>query len=66
VKANKGAPGIDGMRIGDFAEFACSSWPEIRQALCDGSYQPQPVRRVAIPKPNGGGERLLGIPTAIA
>jgi RNA-directed DNA polymerase len=65
VKANKGAPGIDGMRIGDFAEFACSSWPEIRQALCDGSYQPQPVRRVAIPKPNGGGERLLGIPTVV-
>ena len=65
VKANKGAPGIDGMRIEDFAEFACSSWPEIRQALCDGSYQPQPVRRVAIPKPNGGGERLLGIPTVV-
>jgi RNA-directed DNA polymerase len=65
VKANKGAPGVDGMRIEDFAEFACSSWPEIRQALCDGSYQPQPVRRVAIPKPNGGGERLLGIPTVV-
>lgn len=54
VKANKGVPGIDGMHIEDFAEFACSSWPEIRQALCDGSYQPQPVRRVSIPKPNGG------------
>jgi RNA-directed DNA polymerase len=65
VKANKGAPGVDGMRIEDFAEFACSSWPQIRQALCDGSYQPQPVRRVSIPKPNGGGERLLGIPTVV-
>ena len=61
VKANKGAPGIDGMAIEDFAEFARSSWPGIRQALRDGSYQPQPVRRVSIPKPQGG-ERLLGIP----
>jgi len=65
VKANKGAPGVDGMHIADFAEFARSSWPEIRQALCDGSYRPQPVRRVSIPKPNGGGERLLGIPTIV-
>jgi RNA-directed DNA polymerase len=62
VKANKGAPGIDGMAIEDFAEFARSHWPDIRQALRDGSYQPQPVRRVSIPKPKGGGERLLGIP----
>jgi RNA-directed DNA polymerase len=65
VKANKVAPGVDGMHIEDFAEFARSSWPEIRQALCDGSYQPQPVRRVSIPKPNGGGERLLGIPAIV-
>ncbi len=65
VKANKGAPGVDGMGIEDFAEFARSSWPEIRQALCDGSYQPQPVRRVAIPKPHGGGERLPGIPCVL-
>ncbi len=62
VRSNKGAPGVDGMHIEDFAEFARSSWPAIRQALCDGSYQPQPVRRVSIPKPSGG-ERLLGIPT---
>ena len=54
VKANKGAPGIDGMRIEDFAEFARSHWPAIRQALRDGSYQPQPVRRVTIPKPQRG------------
>ena len=64
VKANRGAPGIDGMRIEDFAGFARSNWPAIRQALCDGSYQPQAVRRVVIPKPNGG-ERLLGIPTVV-
>jgi len=64
VKANRGAPGMDGMRIEDFAEFARSHWAEIRQQLADGSYQPQPVRRVDIPKP-GGGERLLGIPTVM-
>jgi RNA-directed DNA polymerase len=61
VKANRGAPGIDGMRIEDFPAFAGSHWPGIRQQLADGSYRPQPVRRVSIPKP-GGGERLLGIP----
>jgi RNA-directed DNA polymerase len=64
VKANRGAPGMDGMRIEDFAEFARSHWAEIRQQLADGSYQPQAVRRVSIPKP-GGGERLLGIPTVM-
>lgn len=64
VKANRGAPGIDGLRIEDFAEFARSNWAEIRQQLSDGRYQPQPVRRVSIPKP-GGGERLLGIPTVV-
>lgn len=64
VKANRGAPGIDRMAIEDFAEFARSNWPVIRQALRDGRYQPQPVRRVSIPKP-GGGERLLGIPTVV-
>lgn len=62
VKANKGAPGIDGMSIDDFPEFARLHWAGIRQQLADGTYQPQPVRRVSIPKPQGG-ERLLGIPT---
>lgn len=62
VKSNRGAPGIDGMRIEDFPAYARSHWPAIRQSLGDGRYQPQPVRRVAIPKP-GGGERALGIPT---
>lgn len=64
VNANKGAPGIDGMGIEDFTEFARANWPAIRQALRDGTYQPQPARRVSIPKP-GGGERLLGIPTVV-
>jgi RNA-directed DNA polymerase len=62
VKANRGAPGIDGMHIEDFAAFAREQWPTIRERLSDGSYRPQPVRRVMIPKP-GGGERPLGIPT---
>ncbi|MGH8604510.1 MAG: hypothetical protein ACREXR_17530, partial [Gammaproteobacteria bacterium] len=59
VKANKGAPGVDGMSLADFPAFARSHWSAIRQALLDGAYQPQPVRRVSIPKPNGG-ERWLG------
>jgi RNA-directed DNA polymerase len=62
VKANRGAPGIDGMPIEEFARFAREHWPAIRERLADGSYRPQPVRRVMIPKP-GGGERPLGIPS---
>jgi len=64
VKSNRGAPGIDGMPVEDFPAFACLHWPTIRQALLDGSYRPQPVRRVSIPKP-GGGERALGIPNVV-
>lgn len=65
VKANHGAPGIDGMSLEDFPAFAREHWPALRQALLDGTYQPAPVRRVAIPKPGGRGERLLGIPTVL-
>lgn len=64
VKANRGAPGVDGMRIEDFPAFARLHWADIRQRLSHGTYRPQPVRRVSIPKP-GGGERLLGIPTVV-
>jgi len=64
VKANKGAPGIDGMRIEEFPAYAREHWSTIRSRLLDGSYHPQPVRRVSIPKP-GGGERLLGIPSVV-
>ena len=64
VKANKGAPGSDGMTLEDFPTFARSHWSAIRQDLLDGTYQPQPVRRVSIPKPNGG-ERWLGIPSVV-
>jgi len=65
VKANQGAPGSDGMPLEDFPAFAREHWPTVRQALLDGTYQPAPVRRVAIPKPGGRGERRLGIPTVL-
>ena len=64
VKSNRGGPGVDGMTIDEFPSFARSSWPEIRQALLDGSYQPLPVLRHRIPKPKGG-ERLLGVPSVV-
>jgi RNA-directed DNA polymerase len=63
VKANRGAPGIDGMTVEAFPAFARKHWPEIRQALLDGTYQPSAVRRVEIPKRAGRGKRPLGIPT---
>ncbi len=65
VKSNKGAPGVDGMLLEDFAAYARLHWDEIRQSLRDGSYQPSPVRRVVIPKPGGKGDRLLGVPTVL-
>ena len=64
VKSNRGAPGVDGMGIEDFPAFAREHWPSIRLRLIDGTYSPQPVRRVMIPKP-GGGERALGIPSVV-
>ena len=62
VKANKGAPGIDGVTIEDFPAHARVHWPAQRAQIEHGRYRPQPVRRVEIPKPDGG-KRLLGIPT---
>jgi len=64
VKANKGSPGIDGMRVEELAAYLKEHWPRIRDQLLQGTYQPQPVNRVKIPKP-GGGERPLGIPTVL-
>lgn len=62
VKANKGAAGVDSLDISQTAEHLRWAWPGIRQQLLEGSYRPQPVRRVGIPKPDGS-ERELGIPT---
>ena len=64
VKENKGSPGIDGMTVGELPAFLKANWLRIREELLGGRYRPQPVRRVAIPKP-GGGERELGIPTVL-
>lgn len=64
VKSNDGAPGIDRMRIAEFADYARTHWPSIRQQLAEGSYCPQPVRRKMIAK-RGGGERPLGIPIVL-
>ena len=61
VKANRGAPGPDGITLKQFPEHFRSIWPELRQRLLDGTYRPQAARRKTIPKPDGG-ERLLGIP----
>lgn len=62
VKANKGAAGVDGLDIEQTARHLATAWPEIRDQLQRGTYRPRAVRRVTIPKPDGG-ERELGIPT---
>ena len=62
VRRNKGAPGVDGVSIEDYPQWAKQHWAAARRALERGYYMPQPVRRVAIPKPTGG-VRLLGVPT---
>lgn len=64
VKANQGAPGIDGMTIEAFPAFCREHWPRIRQTLVEGNYNPAPVRRVFIPKPDGS-QRPLGVPTVL-
>lgn len=63
VKKNKGAPGIDGVGIEDFEANLDEELSLLQQELCSWTYQPSPVRRVEIPKPDGKGVRLLGIPT---
>jgi len=64
VRANAGKPGIDGMTVKELPAYLRVHWPRLREELLAGRYQPQPVRRVAIPKP-GGGQRELGIPTVL-
>ena len=65
VKRNKGAPGIDGMTVEDLGPHLKDNWLTIRTQLLEGTYRPQPVRRVEIPKASGG-LRPLGIPTPLA
>lgn len=64
VKGNKGSPGIDGMTVGELAEYLLGNWQRLREEILSGSYRPQAVRRQAIPK-SGGGVRELGIPTVL-
>jgi len=64
VKANKGSAGIDGVTVGGIADYLKQHWPAIREQLLNGTYKPKPVRRVEIPKSDGG-VRKLGIPTVL-
>jgi RNA-directed DNA polymerase len=64
VKANKGSAGVDGMTVQQLPEYLKEYWPAIREQLLSGTYGPQPVKRVEIPKPDGG-VRKLGIPTVL-
>ncbi len=64
VKANKGSAGVDGITVGGITGYLKQHWPAIREQLLNGTYEPRPVRRVEIPKPDGG-VRKLGIPTVL-
>ena len=64
VRANGGAPGVDGMTTEELVPWLREHWASTREALDAGTYRPSPVRRVVIPKP-GGGERLLGVPACL-
>ena len=64
VKANQGSAGVDGMTVGGISDYLKQHWPANREQLLSGTYEPKPVRRVEIPKPDGG-VRKLGIPTVL-
>lgn len=64
VITNKGAAGIDGMKVEDLRDYMNANWKSVKQSILERSYKPAPVRRVEIPKPNGG-VRKLGIPTVV-
>lgn len=64
VRANKGAPGVDGMTVDELPDHLRQAWPAIREQLLKATYVPSPVREVHLPKP-GGGTRMLGIPTVL-
>lgn len=65
VKSNKGSPGVDGMTVRELPDYLKQHWPAIREQLLKGTYQPQPVKRVEIDKPDGGGVRKLGVPRVL-
>lgn len=65
VKTNKGSPGVDGMTVAALPGYLKQHWPALREQLLSGTYQPQPVKRVEIPKRDGGGVRKLGVPSAL-
>jgi RNA-directed DNA polymerase len=64
VKGNRGSAGVDGMTVGQLSGYLKQHWPTIREQLLSGAYKPKPVKRVEIPKPDGG-VRKLGIPTVL-
>lgn len=64
VERNGGAPGVDGITVKSLRDYLRENWAQIRGRLLEGTYRPQPVRRVEIPKPSGG-RRMLGIPTVV-
>ncbi len=64
VRRNQGSPGVDGLTIDQTADYLREHWPTIREQLLDGTYSPQPVKRVEIPKPDGG-VRKLGVPCIV-
>src|SRR5499426_889359 len=65
VRGNQGSPGVDGMTVVGLKDYLKQHWPAIREQLLNGTYEPKPVRRVEIPKPDGGGVRKLGIPSVL-
>lgn len=64
VVQNKGAARVDDLTVAEFKDWLKVHWPSVREALLEGQYLPQPVRRVEIPKPSGG-VRTLGVPTVL-
>jgi len=62
---NQGAPGVDGLPVGELKAYLRENWARIKEELLEGRYQPQAVKRVDIPKPGGKGTRMLGIPSVI-
>jgi len=64
VKTNKGSAGIDGMKVEELTSYLSENWLKIKEQLLSGTYKPRPVKRVEIPKPDGG-IRKLGIPTVV-